>query len=260
MSNFKEKVKKIETFLGQLKQRVLSFEWVRKYYDGPTRKLDLERRLQKEFNLTDDEMTAGKNDGFASVMKSKGQESRVKRKVIWRIMVRATMAAAVSFICDLPQFELSILALTLNVVGFLVDVIFFQLQLFLMIQELEILYVGEVETEYKPLNERSNQADTTVSKLIQGLGWAAKNGIGYVARLFRKSFKRGVIQVFRALGVRVTSEMAETTASMIVTYVVTSLIAGIITYLLFLGMGWRIMTSLRKQTEEEQRKVGAEAA
>lgn len=232
-----------------LSRWTLSLGWMQTYY-GETREY-AEKKLKKRFRLTDDEIEAGLKDGFASVMRKRGEERKVTRKAIGCVLLRATMAATVSAVCDLPQFEFDWWSITLNVVALLVDIIFFQRQIFLVIQELEILYVGRDKSEfeqfeYEARQRKQEQAETAGDTVFQWLGWIVKNGLGYVARLFRQSLKRGAIQVMRALGLRVTNEMAETTTTVIVTYVVSSLVAGMVTYVMFVAMGWRMMAALRK--------------
>lgn len=81
----------------------LGLSWMHTYY-GDTRE-NAEKKLRKRFGLNDEEMEAGYRDGFAKVMREKGQENKVKHKAIGRILLRATMAAGVSFVCDIPQIE-----------------------------------------------------------------------------------------------------------------------------------------------------------
>lgn len=225
----------IGRIISYLTEWVLSPGWMRTYY-GTTR--DYSNILQKKYNLTEEEFARCMKVGFNAVMKEKGQEGKVSRTVFWRILLRALMAAAVSFVCELPPVDMPWFALM--VVATLFDIIFFQRQVFLIIQELEIIYVGrdKQESKFEHLQKDYDKLQEGGSQLLVWAGRLLKWGLGYAARIFKRFIRSFLIQAFRILGIKVSGGLVDSTTWFFVTYGVSSLIAGIASYALFVWIAW----------------------
>lgn len=229
--------------ISYLTEWVLSQGWMRTYY-GSTR--DYSNRLQKKYNLTVEEFARCMKDGFNAVMKEKGQENKVSRTVFRRILLRGLMAAAVSFVCELPPFfDMHLFALA--VLATLFDIIFFQRQVFLIIQELEIIYVGrdKKDSEFGHLQKDYDKLFAGGGAALAWCGRLMKWGIGYAAKIFRKYIRYVIIQAFRIIGVKVSGGLVDSTTLFFVSYGVSSLIAGIVSYALFVWIAWRKRNKLR---------------
>lgn len=229
--------------ISYLTEWILSPGWMRTYY-GSTR--DYSNRLQKKYNLTDEEFARCMEVGFNAVMKEKGQENKVSRTVFWRVLLRGLMAAAVSFVCELPPVSMPWLALM--VLATLFDIIFFQRQVFLIIQELKILYIGrdKIDSKFEHLQKDYDEQSAGGGKVLAWCGTLMKWGIGYAAKIFRRSIRFVIIQAFRIIGIKVSGGLVDSTTLFIVSYGVSSLIAGIVSYALFVWIAWHERASLRR--------------
>ena len=241
-NRYGELLSDIRRNISYLTDWVLSSGWMRTYY-GSTR--DYSNRLQKTYNLTDDEFARCMNVGFNAVMKEKGQEAKVSRTVSRQILLRALMAAAVSFVCELPPVNMQWLAVM--VVATLFDIIFFQRQVFLIIQELEVLYVGrdKKDSEFEHLQKDYAKLQEGGGQLLVWVGRLLKWGLGYAAKIFRRYIRSVIIQAFRIFGIKVNGGLADSATLFFVTYGVSSLIAGIASYALFVWIAWQERNKLR---------------
>lgn len=241
-SRYGELLSDIERYISYMTEWALSPGWMRTYY-GSTR--DYSNRLQKKYNLTDDEFARCMVVGFNTVMKEMRQEGKVSRTVFRQILLRALMAAAVSFVCELPPVNMQWFAVM--VVATLFDIIFFQRQVFLIIQELEVLYVGrdKKDSEFENLQKDYGKLQEGGGQLLVWVGRLLKWGLGYAAKIFRRSIRSVIIQAFRILGIKVNIGLADSTTLFFVTYGVSSLIAGIASYALFVWIAWQERNRLR---------------
>lgn len=225
----------IKRIISYLTEWALSPGWMRTYY-GSTR--DYSNTLQKKYNLTDEEFARCMEAGFNAVMKEKGQEGKVSRTVFYQILLRALMAASVSFVCELPPVNMQWFAVM--ILATLFDIIFFQRQVFLIIQELEVLYVGrdKKDREFGRLQKDCDKLQEGGGQLLVWAGRLLKWGLGVVARIFRKSIRSIIIQAFRIIGIKVSAGLVDSTTWFFITYGVSSLIAGIASYALFVWIAW----------------------
>lgn len=232
----------IKRIISYLTDWALSPGWMRTYY-GTTR--DYSNILQKKYNLTNEEFARCMKEGFHAVMKEKGQEGKVSRTVLGRILLRALMAASVSVVCELPPVNMRWFALM--VLAALFDIIFFQRQVFLIIQELEVLYKGrdKKDSEFEHLQKDYDKMQEGGGQLLVWVGRLLKWGLGYAARIFRKSISSIIIQAFRIIGIKVSGSMVDSTVWLFVTYGVSSLIAGIASYALFVWIAWHERSRLQ---------------
>lgn len=227
--------------LSYLKEWALSSGWMQTYY-GSTRKYT--NCLKRRYGLTEDENRRALAVGFAAVMRKKGEEWKVTLTAIGRILLRALFAAVVSLVCDLPPVNLRWFPLA--VVAMMVDIVFFQRQVFLVIQELELLYVGRdrKDSEFEKMEAEFDRLQTGGGKLLSWLGTLIKWVSSYVARVFRKSLRIAIVQIFRVIGVRAGGQMVDSTTTFVVVYGVSSFIAGVTSYVLFVLVAWRMRNKL----------------
>lgn len=160
-------------------------------------------------------------------------------------MLRGLFVAVVSLICELPPVNTQWFAVM--VLATLIDIIFFQRQVFLIIQELEVLYVGrdKVDDEFAHLQSESDKLQEGNAQLLAWCGRLMKWGLGYAAKLFRRSMRLVIIQAFRVIGIKVNGSVIDTTTWLFATYGVSSLIAGVASYALFVWIAWHERSKLR---------------
>lgn len=216
----------------------LHIRWMRTYY-GETRSIG-KQRIARQLRLTDEEFERGLKEGFQSV----ADKEVFARFVTRRIRLRAGLSALMTFLCTLPQ---NWVIWPLMVV----DIVFFQRQVFLLAQELKILY-GCVDSDfdYMSLSVVSSKMEglTNTEKLFgyakRAVGKGVRMGLSYGSRVFRVALRSLVAQGAKWVGIRLSHNMIDVAIEM-ATVLATSLVAGLVSYWLFVPMARRLERLLK---------------
>lgn len=155
------------------------------------------------------------------------------RNIATRLIRRhAIRAALVTFVATLPQ---SWLMWPL----FAVDIIFFQKEIFLVTQELEILYGGNVSSfDYSSLATIAVKMEgvTLKSKAIgyakRGFGWSLRQALRYCVRIFRTSIRAIFGSTAKWAGIAAERHTIDLAINYILFFLMAA-IAGAISYWLF---------------------------
>lgn len=220
--------------------------------------------------LTDEEVAKGCERGFKSVLGPDGEE-KIRELAYERIRRRALEAAFVTFVCTLPPWT------WLSWVGFFADLLFFQLRVFKVSQELVVLINGREGCEDNVFNFKSLW---TITAKIGGVALKnklfnlVKDGAGKVAnyvtpraaRTFRAPLRMKlrpiavqvakrplVVQVAKWVSVTTSLDFLNTVVSVILSAAVTA-VAALVSLILFYFTfrGW-----LRKELPEQPRESGS---
>lgn len=220
--------------------------------------------VKERWSLTDEEVAKGCERGFKSVLGPGGDE-KIRELAYERIRRRALEAAFVTFVCTLPPWT------WLSWVGFFADLLFFQLRVFKVSQELGVLINGREGCEDNVFNFKSLWTITAKiggvalkNKLFNlvkdGLGKAANYVTPRAARTFRaplrmklrpiavQLFKRPlVVQVAKWVSVTTSLDFLNTVVSVILSAAVAA-VAALVSLILFYFTfrGW-----LRKDLPEQ---------
>lgn len=132
-----------------------------------------------------------------------------------------------------------------------VDIVFFQRQVFLLAQELKILY-GRVDSDfdYMSLSVVSSKMEglTNTEKLFgyakRAVGKGVRMGLSYGSRVFRVALRSLVAQGAKWVGIRLSHNMIDVAIEM-ATVLATSLVAGLVSYWLFVPMARRLERLLK---------------
>ena len=237
----------------QLMMWVLRLPWMRTYY-GATRPLSKEA-IGEMLHLTGGQVEEGLSHGFMSV----AGEREFASLVAERVRIRAWKAALVTFLCALPQNWLMVPLMV-------VDIVFFQRQVFLLAQELKILY-GQTDSKFNYTNLLSAYvvmkgvtfAEQLSGYLKQAVGMGLRKGLRYVLRAYRAAVRILVAQGAKWAGLNMSRGMIETAIELSVV-VITSLVAGLVSYCLFVPMARRLEMQLKKRCAEQESEGGASGA
>lgn len=142
----------------------------------------------------------------------------------------------------------------------IVDIIYFQMQVFVVSQELYILYKRKADYDnahfnYETLAVVAVRMDGTLIKhqvsknAKRGIGWAGRWAAGQGVKVFRVSIKNIIRQVFKWLGIGVTKNSIEMTMAYLLSFVCAS-IGGFISFWMFLPMGRRLRKELAGDNDD----------
>ena len=223
-------------------ENVLSIRAMHTYYSDPDSFIRYVGR--KYFKFSEAELATALADCPLSAV----GEQRVAAVARKRILMHAFYAGVMTFVCALPQNWVMWLLMV-------VDIVFFQIQVFAVSQELYILY--KPKSQYR--NGQFDYATLASSAVVmQGtllkhkVVHQSKKVVGKVAKwlvrrgsiVFRGFFQTLIRQGFKWLGITVTKDILETSLTLMVAFA-TSLIAGLISFWVFLPMGRRLQRQLQ---------------
>lgn len=224
---------------------VLSLEWLRVYYSDSNSFID--RVSDRYMHLSEEQKAKAATHGIASVV-----GLTAARNVATHLIRRhALRAALVTFIATLPQNWLMWPL-------FAVDIIFFQKEVFLITQELEILYGGNVSSfDYSSLATIAVKMEgvTLKSKIIgyakRGFGWTLRKGLQYGVRIFRSSLRAIFGSTAKWAGIAAERHVIDAAINYIL-YFLMAAIAGAISYWLFVPMARRLERKLLRSYQSTQ--------
>lgn len=222
-------------------ENVLSIRAMHTYYDDPDKFIDLMNA--QYFHLSEADLAQAK---LTSPFLVVGAE-RVTKVAHNRIRYHALHAAVATMLCALPtnwiMWPLMI-----------VDMVYFQMQIFAISQELYILYkpkaeYAEMKFDYNTLANVAVKMQGTMLK--HKVAKQAKKGVGKVGKwLIKKSvrFLRGPIQalmrqVLKWFGITMTKDIVETSINALMA-IGCAMVAGLISYWLFVPMAKRLERDL----------------
>lgn len=215
----------------------LSPEWLRVYYpDGSS---FVNKISDKYLHLSDDQKAKAANDGIASVAGMHAARD-IATHLIHRHAIRA---ALVTFIATLPQNWLMWPL-------FAIDIIFFQKEIFLVTQELEILYGGNVSSfDYSSLATLAVKMEgvTMKSKIIgyakRGFGWSLRQAMRYCSRIFRSSIRAIFGSTAKWAGIAAERHTIDIAINYVLFFLM-AVVAGAISFWLFVPMARRLERKL----------------
>ncbi len=224
---------------------VLARRWLKVYYKNRRSVVDeLADHYFPELKLTEDERIKASEEGFARL--SRIPAERVADVATSVIRTRALCAGLVTLVATLPQNWVMWPML-------LVDVIFFQKETYLVIQELETLYGGRVqEFGYLRLANLAVRMDGVFAKqklvgwLKRGFYQVVSRGIKALAAAYRTMLRASFGQAAKWAGIAVERSAIETTIDYAL-YFIVALVAGGVSYWLFVPMGRRLERKLRER-------------
>ncbi len=233
-------------------ENALSIKGLRTYYTNPD---TFTEGCAAEFlKLTPDEIETVKQSSIAETC---GME-RADKLAKHRIHHHGLLTMLVTFLCALPDVWLSYALIV-------VDIIFFQMQVFVVSQELYIIYCrkekySEIGFDFKSLIVVAVKMEGTLIK--NKVAKQAKKGVGKAAQwIVRRSshLLRGPMQAFlrQALkwtGVTITKEMIEGGIALLLS-AACALIAGFISYWMFLPMARRLQRDLKAADPDEESEI-----
>lgn len=229
-----------------LMQKALGIGWLRAYYSDP---MVFVRHVAQKYmsgtTLTAEQEEQVAAEGFVPLL-GKEEVQRIAKKLTRK---HAWHVGIMTFLCSLPQ----------NWVMwplFVVDIVYFQKEVFLLTQEMEILF-GKTRTkrDYTSLAAVAVKMGGTQMKQ-KAVGWV-KRGAGkgmrmaleYGSKVFRGSLQVLVRQALKWIGVVGARDLIDVAIDMVV-YICTSFIAGMVSYWLFIPMGNRLLRDLMAEDGE----------
>lgn len=234
IANIKARVVNI---YDRLMSFALSPEWLRVYYsDGNS---FINKISDKYLHLSDDQKAQAAADGIVSVA-----GLPAVRNIATRLIRRhAIRAALVTFVATLPQNWLMWPL-------FAVDIVFFQKEIFLVTQEIEMLYGGSVSSfDYSSLATIAVKMEgvTLKAKAIgyakRGFGWSLRQALRYCARIFRTSIRAIFGSTVKWAGIAAERRTIDLAINYILFFLMAA-IAGAISYWLFVPMARRLERKL----------------
>ncbi len=230
--------KRVTALYDRCMRFMLSFEWLQVYYHDRSTVID--KLSDKYYHLTDTQKADAITHGLANIDDIDINKVRlIATKLIRR---HATRAAIVTFIATLPQ----------NWVMwplFVVDIVFFQKEIFLVTQELEVLYGGCLTSDYSALASTAvKMGGVALKSKVTGyikrtLGFSLRKTIEYCARIFRTSIRAAIASAAKWAGIAAERHAIDLAINIIV-YILTAAIAGAISYWLFIPMARRFERQL----------------
>lgn len=235
-------VDKVMELYDRAMKRMLEIGWLKSYYDDPAEFVLI--AAKKYFKLNQEQIDRVMVSGFDAVA-SDEEIKRVAKKIIHK---RAFRAGVATFFCSLPQNWVMWPLLV-------VDIVYFQKEVFLMTQELEILY-GKKEQghDYTKLAATAVKLEGTLLRhkvagyAKRGVGKGLRMGLEYGTKVFRGSLQVALRQLAKWSGI-VASHNFINLAIDVLLYLITSAIAGFVSYWLFVPMGWRLLKQLSAKPE-----------
>ena len=226
-------------------RRLLSIGWLRTYYHGADELLDT--ALRSRLHLSPSQREAALATCVRTVVGAK-EASRLARGLTRRHAFRAMV---VTTVCSLPQ----------NWVMwplFVVDIVFFQKEVFLMAQEQEMIYGVKTarDFDYAALASVAVKMEGTMlhHKLLgyakRIVGKAARMAVEWGSAAFRGSLRTMLRQGVKWAGVMATREALDLTIDAVVV-TLTSVMAGLVSYSLMLPMGRRLRLKLESEAARE---------
>ncbi len=222
----------------------LAQRWLKVYYKNRRSVVDeLANRYFSELNLTEEERTEAAEIGL-------GRLPRVSQQMVSDVATRmirsrALFAGFVTFLATLPQNWVMWPML-------LVDVIFFQKETFLVIQELEALYGGRAqESGYLRLANMAVRMEGVLAKqkligwLKRGFYQVVSRGMRALAAAYRTMLRATVGSAAKWAGIAAGRTAVETTIDYAL-YFIVALVAGGVSYWLFVPMGRRLERKLKE--------------
>lgn len=227
-------------------RRLLAISWLRTYYHGTDELLDT--ALRSRLRLSPSRREAALATCVRAVVGAK-EASRLARGLTRRHALRAMV---VTTVCSLPQ----------NWVMwplFVVDVVFFQKEVFLMAQEQEMIYGVKTarDFDYAALASVAVKMEGTMlrHKLLgyakRIVGKAARMAVEWGSAAFRGSLRTMLRQGVKWAGVMATREALDFTIDAVVV-ILTSVLAGLVSYSLMLPMGRRLRLKLESEAAREK--------
>ena len=176
-------------------------------------------------------------------------DEAVEKVMRRRLRLHAWRAGLVTFLCTLPT---NWLMWPLMVV----DIVYFQRELFLFVQEVKILYKSRAEYGRRIRFDYQNLALFSAKLMEPFVMRQVKNAVGMVGRAALKKgvrFARGPIrlflrQIFKLVGVTATKELAEASIDLLVAFGC-AVIAGFVSYWLFRPLARRLKYILQEETD-----------
>lgn len=227
-------------------EHALSIKAMHTYYDDPNKFIDLMNK--RYFHFSPSELAEAQNTCPLHVA---GLE-RVTKVAHKRIRHHAISAAGMTMICALPT---NWIMWPLMVA----DMIYFQVQVFAISQELYILYkpkadYANMKFDYTTLATMAVKMQGTLIKhkvikqAKKGVGkigkWLVKRGV----RMMRGPIQALMRQTLKWFGITVTKDVVETGLNLLMA-LGCSVVAGLISYWLFIPMANRLENELKETTK-----------
>lgn len=231
-------------------ENILGLKMMHTYYDDPATFLRL--ISDKHLHLSNEQFDQALATSPVEVVGSE----RIAKVVTKRIRLHGLRVLAVTALCAWPQ---SWIMWPLMVV----DIIFFQIQVFAISQELYILYKrkedysGDNQLNYTSLaNMAVQMAGTQIKhKIIKQakkvVGQIGKNVVKRGFTVFRATLQATFRQILKWFGITVTKDMVETTLTILLSGIC-ALVGGLISYWLFVPMARRLQKELTTPQEKPQ--------
>lgn len=227
-------------------RRLLSISWLRTYYRGTDELLDT--ALRSRLRLSPSQREAARATCVRTVVGAE-EASRLARGLTRRHAFRAMVVTA---LCSLPQNWLMWPL-------FVVDIVFFQKEVFLMAQEQEMIYgvKNAHDFDYAVLASVAVKMEGTMlrHKLIgyakRIVGKAARMAVEWGSAAFRGSLRTMLRQGVKWAGLMATREALDLTIDAVVV-ILTSVLAGLVSYSLMLPMGRRLRLKLESEAAREK--------
>ena len=222
----------------------LGQRWLMVYYKNRRSVVDtLAKHYFADLNLTEEERATASETGLARLQRIPVQ--RVSEVATSVIRTRAMYAGFVTFLATLPQNWVMWPML-------IVDIIFFQKETFLVIQELEALYGGRAqEAGYLRLANLAVRMEGVLAKqklvgwLKRGLYQVFSRGVRALAVAYRTMLRATVGSAAKWAGIAAERSAIETTIDYSL-YFIVALVAGGVSYWLFVPMGRRLERKLKE--------------
>lgn len=239
----------------KLMSKSLELPFLRTYYGTPDAYLD--KVGPSHFHLEAEQLAQAKREGLVAVV---GEEA-VRRFATTTIRRHALAALLMTFVCTLPQ---NWVVWPLMVV----DIVFFQRQVFALTQKLRILYarpdgeMARLSFDYSSLAQAaSRMAGTTAAQQAaklakQGGSVGLRQALKLGSKLGVRSLRVLVAQAFKWCGIMASRQTIELTITVAVV-TLCALIAGLVSYWLMIPMGRRLERELVEHLHAEPNEVAA---
>lgn len=224
-------------------ENILGIRLMHTYYDDPEKFIRL--ISDKYLHLTDEQLTEACATSPVEVV----GKDKIAKVATLRIRKHGRHVLAVTAACAWPQSWIMWPIM-------IVDIVYFQMQVFAITQELYILYKrkdeysGDNQLNYASLaNMAVKMAGTQIKHKVakQAKKVVGQIGKGIVKRgftIFRATLQASFRQILKWLGITVTKDMIETTLTIILSGLC-ALVGGLISYWLFVPMARRLEKELK---------------
>lgn len=227
-------------------RRSLGLPFLRTYYDEPDAYVaEVSRR---HLRLSPDDLRRAQEVGLLEVVGREPIDRIASRVIRWH----ALLAGLMTLLCTLPQ-NWVIWPLML------VDIVFFQKEIFTVTQKLEVLYARPGERaslgfDYATLAATAVKMGGTALKqkaidmAKRGGGKGLRMAVEYGSKAGARSLRVLVAQAFKWCGVVVSRETVDLAIMALVVFV-SALIAGLVSFWLFVPMARRLQRKLVRQID-----------